>query len=325
MSAEFNLIKQYFTRPAAHTDLGIGDDAALIQVTAGHQLAISSDMSVAGNHFYENAAPYDIGWKSLAVNISDMAAMGANPKWATLSLALPNINASWLSAFSAGFFDCAKAFNVDLIGGDTTRGSLNISVTIMGEIAIGQALTRSDAQVGDDIWVSGYLGHAALGLAHLQKKIALDDNTRDIALSALHQPQPRVSVGVALRELAHSCIDVSDGLLADLSHILKASSSNLNDAVLMGATLQLEKIPCLSALKNRLQESTIRQAILTGGDDYELCFTASPKHRETVTTLAESLNVNLTLIGETNATGKLTVQFAQQNLNMTALGYDHFA
>jgi thiamine-monophosphate kinase len=325
MSAEFNLIKQYFTRPTAHTDLGIGDDAALIQTSAGHQLAISSDMSVVGTHFFEDAAPYDIGWKSLAVNISDMAAMGAKPRWATLSIALPDINIDWLSAFSAGFFSCANASNVDLIGGDTTRGPLNISVTILGEVPIGKALKRSDAQVGDDIWVSGYLGHAALGLAHLQQKIALDDNTRDIALSALHQPQPRVSVGLALRELAHSCIDVSDGLLADLSHILKASSSNLNDAVLIGATLQLEKMPCLSALKNRLQESTIQQAILTGGDDYELCFTASPKHRETITILAESLNVNLTRIGETNATGKLTVQFAQQNLNMTALGYDHFA
>jgi thiamine-monophosphate kinase len=325
MSAEFNLIKQYFTRPTAHTDLGIGDDAALIQTSAGHQLAISSDMSVVGTHFFEDAAPYDIGWKSLAVNISDMAAMGAKPRWATLSIALPDINTDWLSAFSAGFFSCANASNVDLIGGDTTRGPLNISVTILGEVPIGKALKRSDAQVGDDIWVSGYLGHAALGLAHLQQKIALDDNTRDIALSALHQPQPRVSVGLALRELAHSCIDVSDGLLADLSHILKASSSNLNDAVLIGATLQLEKMPCLSALKNRLQESTIQQAILTGGDDYELCFTASPKHRETITILAESLNVNLTRIGETNATGKLTVQFAQQNLNMTALGYDHFA
>ncbi len=325
MSAEFNLIKEYFTQPAAHTDLGIGDDAALIQVTAGHQLAISSDMSVVGTHFYADAAPYDIGWKSLAVNISDMAAMGAKPRWATLSIALPEINPDWLSAFSAGFFACANAFNVDLIGGDTTRGVLNISVTIMGEVPIDKALKRNNAQVGDDIWVSGHLGHAALGLAYLQQKIVLDDETRNIALRALHQPQPRVSVGLALRETAHSCIDISDGLLADLSHILKASSSNLNDADLMGATLQLENMPCLTSVKSRLQESKIQQAILTGGDDYELCFTASPKQRQTIAALAESLNVKLTRIGETNATGKLTVQLAQQNLNITALGYDHFA
>lgn len=330
MSAEFNLIKQYFTRPAAHTDLGIGDDAALLQVTAGHQLAISSDMSVVGNHFYENAAPYDIGWKSLAVNISDMAAMGAKPRWATLSIALPDINTDWLSAFSAGFFACANASNVDLIGGDTTRGPLNISVTILGEVPIGKALKRSDAQVGDDIWVSGYLGHAALGLAHLQQKIILDDETRDIALRALHQPQPRITVGLAIREIAHSCIDISDGLLADLSHILKTSSlhssqSNLNNTDLMGATLQLENMPCLAVVKNRLQEANIQQAILTGGDDYELCFTASPEQRQTILALAKQLDVNLTRIGETNATGKLSVQLEQQAINMTILGYDHFA
>ena len=330
MSAEFNLIKQYFTRNTTQTDLGVGDDAALIKISAGHQLAVSSDMSVEGTHFFQNAAPYDIGWKSLAVNISDMAAMGARPKWATLSISLPEINADWLSAFSAGFFACANAFNIDLIGGDTTRGSLNISVTILGEVVTGKALTRSAAQSGDDIWVSGHLGHAAIGLAHLQQKIALDDKSREIALSALHQPQPRVSVGLALRDIANSCIDISDGLLADLSHILKASSFHLDrmDLVksdLMGATLVLENIPCFAILKNQLQESSIQRAILTGGDDYELCFTAATKQREAIAAVAASLNVSLTRIGETNATGKLTVQFAQQNLNMTALGYDHFA
>lgn len=325
MSAEFNLIKAYFTRPANHTDLGIGDDAALIQVTAGHQLAISSDMSVVGTHFYEDAAPYDIGWKSLAVNISDMAAMGAKPRWATLSIALPMINTEWLSALSAGFFACADAFNVDLIGGDTTRGALNISVTIMGEMPIGKALKRNNAQIGDDIWVSGYLGHAALGLAYLQQKIQLDDMTRDITLRALHQPQPRVSIGLALRDIAHSCIDISDGLLADLGHILKASSLHLNNADLMGATLQLENMPCLAVMKNRLQDANIHQAILTGGDDYELCFTAAPEQRQTILALAKQLDVNLTRIGETNATGKLSVQLEQQAINMTILGYDHFA
>ncbi len=335
MSAEFNLIQQYFTRLTTHTDLGVGDDAALIQVSAGHQLAISSDMSVVCTHFYPDAAPYDIGWKSLAVNISDMAAMGAKPKWATLSIALPDINQDWLSAFSAGFFACANAFNVDLIGGDTTRGSLNISVTIMGEVAIGKALKRSETQVGDDIWVSGHLGHAALGLAFLQQKIVLEDELRDIALRALHHPQPRVSVGLALREIAHSCIDISDGLLADLSHILKASgsyvnaynlnASELSDTKVMGASLQLENIPCLAVLKSRLQEPNIQKAILTGGDDYELCFTAHPQQRQTILSLAKQLEVNLTRIGETNATGKLSVQFEQQAINISTLGYDHFA
>lgn len=329
MSAEFNLIKQYFTRPTNQTDLGIGDDAALIKLSTGSQLAISSDMSVVGTHFFQDASPYDIGWKSLAVNVSDMAAMGAKPKWATLSIALPEINADWLSGFSAGFFACANEFNIDLIGGDTTRGPLNISVTILGEVAIGKALTRHRALIDDDIWVSGHLGHAALGLAHLQQNVVLDNQTRDTALRALHQPQPRVSLGLALRDMAHSCIDISDGLLADLSHILKASSAQLAGSELMkvntiGATLQLESIPCLAQLQDRLQEAIIQQAILAGGDDYELCFTASSQQRDTIIALGQSLNIPLTRIGKTNSSGRLTVQFAQQNLNMTSLGYDHF-
>ena len=325
MSAEFNLIKQYFTRPTVQTALGIGDDAALIQASAGHQLAISSDMSVVGTHFFQNAAPYDIGWKSLAVNVSDMAAMGANPKWATLSIALPQINTDWLDAFSAGFFDCADAFNIDLIGGDTTRGPLNISITIIGEVPTGKALTRSGAQLGDDIWVSGYLGHAALGLAHLQEKIKLDAKTRDTAIAALHQPQPRVAVGLALRDIANSCIDISDGLLADLNHILQASCPNVAGHVAMGAFLQLESIPCIASLNNRLQEPIIQQALLTGGDDYELCFTASAKQRDAIVAIAKQLDINLTRIGEMNNSGNLTVQFEQQEINITILGYDHFA
>lgn len=322
MSTEFNLIKQYFTRPTAQTDLGVGDDAALMQVTAGHQLAVSTDMSVVGTHFFQEAAPYDIGWKSLAVNISDMAAMGAQPKWATLSIALPDTNEEWLNNFSAGFFACANQFKTDLIGGDTTRGSLNINVTILGEVPIGKALTRSNAQIGDDIWVSGQLGHAALGLAHLQQKLCLDnldDKTLNTCLHALHQPQPRVMLGLALRDTAHSCIDISDGLLADLRHILHASNAEV-----MGATLILEKIPCLPMMKNRLQEPLIQQTILAGGDDYELCFTAAPKQREAIAALANTLDIPLTRIGETNATAKLVVQHAQQDLNITAFGYEHF-
>jgi len=319
MCAEFNLIKQYFTRPNAQTDLGIGDDAALIKVSTGHQLAISSDMSVVGTHFFQDAASYDIGWKSLAVNISDMAAMGANPKWTTLSIALPEINHDWLAAFSTGFFDCADQFSVDLIGGDTTRGPLNISVTIMGETPVGKAITRNNAKAADDIWVSGEVGHAALGLAYLQDKVSLDDETRSTCLHALNQPQPRVALGLALRDIAHSCIDISDGLLADLSHILKASRPNE-----IGAILQLEAMPCLNAIKARNQEPKIQQAILAGGDDYELCFTASSQQREAITTLGKKLGINITRIGETNTTGNLTVTLDNKILNTSQLGYEHF-
>jgi thiamine-monophosphate kinase len=173
MSPEFNLIAKYFTRATPSADLGVGDDAALLRVSEGHQLAISVDMLVAGTHFFHNAAPYDIGWKSLAVNISDMAAMGATPKWATLAIALPEIDEPWLAEFSRGLFACADTFKVDLIGGDTTRGPLNISVQIMGEVPIGKALRRDGAKLDDDIWVSGNLGSAERGLEHLQKKITL--------------------------------------------------------------------------------------------------------------------------------------------------------
>jgi thiamine-monophosphate kinase len=317
MSAEFDLIKEFFTQPTSNTDLGIGDDAALVQVAAAHQLVVSTDMSVVGTHFFHDTAPYDIGWKSLAVNISDMAAMGANPKWATLSIALPNVNKNWLKAFSEGFFACAKLFNVDLIGGDTTQGNLNISVSIMGEVPTGKALTRANAQLDDDIWVSGQLGHAALGLMHLQENLTLDECERDICLQALHSPQPRVALGLALREIAHSCIDISDGLLADLGHILKASNT--------GATLHLEDIPCLPTIKTRLQAHNVQQAVLAGGDDYELCFTASPNHREEILALAKKLNITLTHIGNTNETNKLNILFQEKSINVTKFGYEHFA
>ena len=172
MPTEFNIIEKYFTRPSKNADLGVGDDAALIQIIAGHQLVVSVDMSVAGTHFLADCPAYFVGWKSLAVNISDMAAMGAIPKWASLAIALPTIDEAWLAEFSRGFFACADAFGVSLIGGDTTRGPLNISVQIMGEVPIGKALRRDGAKVGDEIWVSGTLGEAALGLAQLQNKLS---------------------------------------------------------------------------------------------------------------------------------------------------------
>lgn len=317
MSAEFDLIKRYFTKPVSHTDLGIGDDAALIQISPGHQLAVSTDMSVVGTHFFEDAAPYDIGWKSLAVNVSDMAAMGANPKWATLSISLPEYNETWLAEFSRGLFACAKTFTIDLIGGDTTRGPLNIAIQIMGETPTGTSLSRDGAKTGDDIWVSGNLGCAALGLAHLQKVQLLDDETTRIAcLKALHTPQPRVALGLALRALAHSCIDISDGLLADLGHILKASN--------VGASIQLETMPSLPNIKKCLHENMTQQAILTGGDDYELCFTSPPTMSDAILALSQSLSLSLTKIGQISASDKLSVTFEKQHVNLTQLGYDHF-
>ena len=240
--SEFDLIQQHFTKTTNHTNLGVGDDAALISVSAGMELAISADMLVAGTHFFTDADAYKLGWKSLAVNVSDMAAMGANPKWATLAIALPNNDSAWLSQFSNGFFACANAFNIDLIGGDTTRGPLTISVQIMGEVPRGLAIKRSTAKVGDDIWVSGILGDAALALAHMQDKVTLPEDEFISCAKSLHTPQPRVALGLALRDIVNSAIDISDGLLADLGHILDASK--------VGAVLQLQALPKSQAMKN---------------------------------------------------------------------------
>ncbi len=316
MTPEFNLINQYFTVPTRHTSLGIGDDAALISMGAGMQLAISSDMLVAGTHFFHDAAPYDVGWKALAVNISDMAAMGAQAKWATLAIALPEVNEAWLREFSRGFFACSAEFNIDLIGGDTTRGPLNISVTIMGEVPTGQAIKRCGAQVGDDIWVSGRLGSAALGLAHLQGKTHVPEDTLPACLNTLHTPTPRAALGLALRSIATSCIDVSDGLLADLGHILKASHC--------GATLDLEKIPCIEYFKNDLDNAETQQMLLAGGDDYELCFTAPKSKCEEINLLSKQLNLVITCIASTRTDIGLQAYYKKNQITLLKQGFDHF-
>jgi thiamine-monophosphate kinase len=321
MTSEFNIIKKYFTRPTLQADLGVGDDAALLKVANGNQLVVSTDMSVAGTHFFVDAAPFDIGWKSLAVNISDIAAMGANPKWTTLSIALPAIDEIWLTEFSRGFFACADAFHVDLIGGDTTRGPLNISVTIMGEVPTGKALKRSGAQVGDDIWVSGQLGSAALSLAclkskTLQGKIALNNDTLQANIHALHRPIPRIDLGLKLREIATSCIDISDGLLADLGHILKASNC--------GATIDLEKIPCIDYLKNDLDNPQFQEFLLAGGDDYELCFTAPASKRKEIELISKQQHILLTRIAATHMDIGLQAMYKGTALNLINIGFDHF-
>jgi len=316
MSPEFNLIAKYFTRATPGADLGVGDDAALLRVSEGHQLAISVDMLVAGTHFFHDAAPYDIGWKSLAVNISDMAAMGAIARWATLAIALPEINEPWLAEFSRGLFACADTFKVDLIGGDTTRGTLNISVQIMGEVPTGQALRRDGAKPGDDIWVSGRLGSAALGLAHLQGKTVLHGEVAEHCLQALHAPLPQTALGLALRNQANSCIDISDGLLADLGHLLEASN--------LGATLTLESIGCHDHLRSRLDESIIQQCILAGGDDYELAFTAPQSQRNAIEQLGRQLNLPISLIGQTTENPGVRVSYKQNMLDISKKGFDHF-
>lgn len=317
--SEFDLIRQYFTRPTKHTPLGIGDDAALIAIKPGMELAISADMLVAGTHFFADAEPYSIGWKSLAVNLSDMAAMGAEAKWATLAIAIPTNNAAWLSQFSAGFFACASQFNVDLIGGDTTRGPLTISVQIMGEVPNGQALKRSGAIIGDEVWVSGRLGAAALALAQLQDQLTLPTDVSDQCLAALHTPQPRVALGIALRGLANSAIDISDGLAADLGHILAASK--------VGAELQLSAIPYLavSSIVDGLNDKRLVKAVLAGGDDYELCFTAPAAHHAEIMLLSKKLGLALSVVGKITAGSQLIVRgLDHEILDFKETGFDHF-
>jgi len=329
--SEFNLIEKYFTHAAPQADLGVGDDAALISVSTGHQLAISTDMLVAGTHFFSDCDPYKLGWKSLAVNVSDMAAMGANPKWATLAIALPNVNEPWLAAFSSGFFACAAAFNVDLIGGDTTRGPLTISVQIMGEVPTGQAIQRCGANVGDEVWVSGQLGDAALALSYLQGKQMLSEEVFAICAKALHSPQPRVGLGLALRGLATSAIDISDGLLADLGHILDRSN--------VGASVQLSNIPhsahfgveLAGSMLQREKQATpynknILNMLLAGGDDYELCFTAPAKKHAEIMRLSQKIALPLSCIGLITGGTTLVVHgLADEILDFKEAGFDHFS
>lgn len=322
--SEFDLIKHYFTKSTQHTNLSIGDDAALISVSEGHELAISTDMLISGTHFFSNAAPYSVGWKSLAVNLSDMAAMGANPKWATLSIALPSNNPTWLSGFSGGFFACANAFNVDLIGGDTTRGALTISVQMMGEVPKGKAIKRSGAQVGDDIWVSNQLGKAALALAHLLETHNIPDALVQEYLQVLNLPQPRISLGLALRNVASSAIDVSDGLVSEVGHIIKASKTKLSIAE-MGAVIYLDKIPTSSFIHKNLNQLDFQKFVLAGGDDYELCFTANPKQHDAIDTLSSSLNLTLTKVGQITAkNGVIVLDKHHQAIILDTSGYNHF-
>lgn len=317
MTSEFDIIRRYFTRQNSAV-LSVGDDAALVEVTPGYQLAISTDMLVSGRHFFPDADPFKLGHKSLAVNLSDMAAMGALPRWATLSLALPDVNEPWLEKFSDGFFALADKFNIALIGGDTTKGSLNICVTIMGETKPDEALRRDGAKVGDEIWVSGNLGDAALALAALQQRIILPPDVSAQCEAALHTPQPQVTLGLALRGIANSAIDISDGLLADLGHILERSN--------LGAEIYFDKLPASKILRTRLSDPLAQQCLLAGGDDYQLCFTAPTALREQVIKAGNSANVAVTCIGRMVAENKLTLLDTDNRaMKIRATGFDHFA
>jgi thiamine-monophosphate kinase len=321
-TSEFDLIARYFTHRARHTVLGVGDDAALVRIKRGHELVISADMLVAGRHFFRGANPRQLGHKALAVNLSDLAAMGATPRWATLALALPQANARWVSEFSRGFMALARRFDVDLIGGDTTRGPLNICVQIMGEVPRGKALRRDGARAGDDLWVSGALGDAAFALAALKRRIRLNPAELRQCAARLHAPTPRVNLGLALRGLAHSAIDISDGLLADLDHVLVASG--------VAAEIELAALPASPMLSRHLDNAIAWSALLAGGDDYELCFSAPRAARERIARAGSRARVRVTRIGSVRAVRKGTPRLLVRAPDGAALrvvrgGYDHFA
>jgi thiamine-monophosphate kinase len=320
MLSEFDLIRHYFNRPRpGRAVLGIGDDCALLAPTPGMQLAVSTDMLVEGRHFFAGADPRKLGHKSLAVNLSDLAAMGARPVAFTLALALPEADRTWLAGFSEGLFALADAHGCELIGGDTTRGPLNICMTVFGDIEPGHALRRDAARAGDDIWISGTLGDARLALAGYWNELALEPADQELAAQRMHTPTPRVALGrrLAERRLAHAALDISDGLVGDLGHILAASR--------VGATLDVDALPAGPALA-RHEQALRRKFTAAGGDDYELCFTAPAQQRAAIVAAGAEAGTAVTRVGSIDAEAGLRLVDADgQALDLALRGWDHFS
>lgn len=318
---EFDLIRRHFQRdsgPAASVVLGIGDDCALLQPTPGHQIAVSSDMLVEGRHFFAGAEPEALGHKALAVNLSDLAAMGARPLGFTLALALPQADDAWLTAFARGLFALADRFACPLVGGDTTRGPLNLCITIFGELAPGKALRRDGARAGDDLWVSGRLGEARLALERrLGTAWAQSVGPLPCGDQRLDLPEPRLALGGALAGVAHAAIDISDGLSGDLGHVLAASR--------VGARVQVDALP-LSPELARLPRHHQIDCMVNGGDDYELLFCAPAQARAEITRLAQACRTPVTRIGQIQPEPGLTwVDSEGHVLPLPASSFDHFA
>ena len=322
---EFELIERYFKRPARQAALGVGDDCALLQPSPGTQLAISSDMLVEGRHFLSTVDPFKLGHKALAVNLSDLAACGAKPLAFTLALALPRADAAWAAPFAQGLFALADAHDCELIGGDTTQGPLNICITVFGEVPVvngrSQALLRSGAQDGDDLYVSGTVGDARMALEVFRGTLSLPGAVFEAARQRMEQPTPRVALGMALRGIATAAIDISDGLLGDLGHILKRSG--------VGATVDADAAAqqvAARTLCSDIAPAQWRDWALAGGDDYELLFCAPVSQREAVTAAAQANQTVVTRIGHIEAArGLRLVDASGQLLPNTYGSFDHFA
>jgi thiamine-monophosphate kinase len=320
---EFEAIARFFSRAprAESVHRGVGDDAALLAPSPGCELAVSVDMLVAGRHFLADVDPEKLGHKTLAVNLSDLAAMGATPRWALLAGALPDLDSQWLTAFARGFYGLADRHGVELVGGDTTRGPLNLCVTILGEVPAGLALTRAGAKPGHDVYVSGMLGDAALALAALTGRLTLPADSLRTARERLETPVPRIALGIALRGVASAAIDVSDGLTGDLGHILEQSA--------VGAEIDLAAVPRSPALDRVLAgagRSIALECLLGGGDDYELCFTAPRDAASRIGEIAAGTAIALTRIGTVSAGPGLAVR-DESGVRLPAppKAFDHFA
>lgn len=315
--AEFDLIARIRARAAstrADVVLGIGDDAALLQPSANKHLVVAMDTLNAGVHFPEGTAPADIGWKALAVNLSDLAAMGAKPAWCTLSLSLPQADAAWVDGFLDGFCALANEHDIALVGGDTTRGPLSVCLAVHGFVEPGRALRRDGARVGDLVWITGTLGDAAGALKQWRARTAIDPALR----ARLDRPQPRIAIGRALVGFAHACIDVSDGLLADLGHVCAASG--------VGAEVSLDTLPWSEALRTHFDLDTRRALQASGGDDYELCFTAPDSAREEVARIAQDTGVQIVRIGRIVAgNGVRAFDADGEAWQAPRAGHEHFA
>ncbi|MDO8250417.1 MAG: thiamine-phosphate kinase [Rhodoferax sp.] len=330
---EFDLIERYFKRPTTRAVLGVGDDCALLQPAPGTQLAISCDMLVEGRHFLSTMDPFKLGHKALAVNLSDLAACGAKPLAFTLALALPRADDAWLAPFSKGLLALADAHGCELVGGDTTQGPLNICITVFGEVPVlggrSQALLRSGAQVGDDLYVSGTLGDARLALEVFRGTVSVPAPVFDTARLRLEQPTPRVALGLALRGLATAAIDVSDGLLGDLGHILKQSGVGATVDTDIAITLVAARAYYTGVRGQFGTEIAANQWLgwaLAGGDDYELLFTAPISARAAVAAAAQTSQTPVTRIGHMDAARGLRLLDGQgQAMPNTYTSFDHFA
>ena len=314
---EFDLIARYFTRPVRRATLGVGDDCALLPLGPGMQLAVSCDMLVEGRHFLPTVAPRHLGHKALAVNLSDLAACGAQPLAFTLAWSLPRADEEFIAPFAQGLLALADAFDIELIGGDTTAGPLNICITVLGQVPTAQALLRSGAQVGDEVWVSGQLGDARLALEVFRGGVALDADAFTRVRRAMEQPHPRVALGMALRGLATSAIDLSDGLAGDIDHVLRRSG--------VGAEIRVDALPRSAVLA--LQPAALqRRCLLEGGDDYELLFTAPAARHAAVREAAARCAVQATPVGAiVTGTGLCFLDSAGKPLAHEVRGFDHFA